>query len=113
MTDTENNIANTTDNSNECKKIKISTDKSKTLFYFSDLTARFLETEPSVDISGLGEAIYKVVTTIDYLKSKQVIVVNKIHTGLSSNIELVVNVSKGPNHAEYLKSMEERKTTHE
>eukprot|EP01132_Coremiostelium_polycephalum_P000904 gene904-1132_t len=96
------------DNNN--KKIKISFDKTKSLYYFSDLTARFLESEEFVDISGLGKAVSKVVTTIDHLLSKQVVKVTKIHTGINKSVELVVTVSKGPGHSDYLKSMEERKS---
>ncbi|EGG17313.1 hypothetical protein DFA_08306 [Cavenderia fasciculata] len=54
-------------------------------------------------------AVSKVVATIETLKSKGVVQVEKIHTGLNSSVELVVTVSKGPLHTEYLKSMEERK----
>ncbi|KAM9999119.1 hypothetical protein ACTFIZ_002694 [Dictyostelium cf. discoideum] len=102
----------TTENTNkpEIKKIKVSAEKTKNLYYFSDLTARYLDTEEFVNISGLGEAIAKVVTTIDYLKSKDVIKVEKIHTDSIPSVELMVRVSKGPKHQEYLKSMDERKS---
>ncbi|KAM9997740.1 hypothetical protein ACTFIY_007385 [Dictyostelium cf. discoideum] len=102
----------TTENTNkpEIKKIKVSAEKTKNLYYFSDLTARYLDTEEFVNISGLGEAIAKVVTTIDYLKSKDVIKVEKIHTDSVPSVELMVRVSKGPKHQEYLKSMDERKS---
>ncbi|KAN0009334.1 hypothetical protein ACTFIU_006614 [Dictyostelium citrinum] len=101
-----------TDNINkpEIKKIKVSAEKTKNLYYFSDLTARYLDTEEFVNISGLGEAIGKVVTTIDYLKSKDVIKIEKIHTDSVPSVELMVKVSKGPKHQEYLKSMDERKS---
>ncbi|KAN0055161.1 hypothetical protein ACTA71_008254 [Dictyostelium dimigraforme] len=94
----------------EIKKIKVSAEKTKNLYYFSDLTARYLDTEEFVNISGLGEAIAKVVTTIDYLKSKDVIKVEKIHTDSLPSVELMVKVSKGPKYQEYLKSMDERKS---
>ncbi|KYQ93438.1 hypothetical protein DLAC_06129 [Tieghemostelium lacteum] len=109
MSNTNNNSADVTV-INNTKKIKISSDVSKSLFYFSDLTARFLESEEFVDISGLGKAVSKVITTIDHLSSKNVVNVVKVHTGINSNVELVVRVSKGSGHSEYLKSMEERKS---
>ncbi|GAM29032.1 hypothetical protein SAMD00019534_122080 [Acytostelium subglobosum LB1] len=92
---------------NNNKKVKISFDKSKSMFYYGDLTVRLLETEDAIDISGLGRAVSKVCTTIEYLKSKNIVNVVKIHTGFSSSVELVVSVTKGPAYVEYLKSMEE------
>ncbi|EFA76360.1 hypothetical protein PPL_10125 [Heterostelium album PN500] len=96
-------------NGHDKRKIKISKDKVKSSFYYSDLATRFLETEDYVDISGLGRAISKVCLTVEYLKSNNVITVKKIQTGMNSSVELIVTVEKGPNHSEYLKSMEERK----
>eukprot|EP01130_Rhizamoeba_saxonica_P001935 TRINITY_DN11754_c0_g1_i1.p1 TRINITY_DN11754_c0_g1~~TRINITY_DN11754_c0_g1_i1.p1 ORF type:complete len:139 (+),score=29.84 TRINITY_DN11754_c0_g1_i1:28-444(+) len=86
--------ASDSNNNQTSNVVKISNTARKSLFFYVDLTCKFLKEQDEVTLSGLGYAISRVVTVAEILKNQGVVVTNVYTTMMNVDEERKVRKPK-------------------